>query len=134
MTTLQETQLEWIQQNKRRTPRARSVGGLMARLAERLSDKGRALLRDTATSLTEVVDDDFRNHCRLTLRADGRLTINVDHASLVYAMRAQWLPLLTRVFVTEKPGRCVRSITFSYGLDGIAVGKPGAEVSGGDKR
>ena len=128
MTTLREKQLDWIQRNRRRTARARSVGGLMARLAERLGDKAWAGVRDTATSLIEFVDDDFREHCRLTLAADGRLTINVDHAGLVYAMRAQWLPLVTRVVVAGNPGRGVRSITFSYGLDGVAVGKPAAEV------
>ena len=106
----------------------------MARLAERLGDKALAGVRDAATSLIEFVDDDFRDHCRLTLGAGGRLTVNVDDARLNYTMRAKWLPLLTRVLVEGKHGRHVRSISFSYGLDGIEVGKPAVEVSAGDRR
>lgn len=123
MATLHETQLDWIQQNRRRTPRARSAGGLMARLVDGLDDKAWAGVRDTANSLSALVDDEFRNHCRLTPGTGGRLTVNVDHAGLVYPMRAKWLPLLTRELVAGHRGYGVRSITFAYGQDGVAVGR-----------
>lgn len=127
MATLHETQLDWIQRNRRRMPRARSVGGLMARVVDGLDDKARAGVRDAANSLSALVDDDFRAHCRLTPGAGDRLTVNVDHASLVYPMRAKWLPLLMRELVTGHRRGGTRDITFAYGRDGITVGKPATE-------
>ncbi len=127
MATLHETQLDWIQRNRRRSPRARSVAGLMARLVDGLDDKTWAGVRDTANLLSALVDDDFRKHCRLTPGTGGRLTVSVDHAGLVYAMRAKWLPLLTRELMTGHRGGGARSITFTYGQDGVSVGKPATE-------
>lgn len=132
MATLWETQLDWIQRNRRRSPRARSAGGLMVRLVDGLDDKARAGVRDAANSLSALVDDDFREHCRLTPGAGDRLMVNVDHAGLVYPMRAKWLPLLTRELVAGRRSGGARSIAFAYGRDGIAVGKPATKRA--DKR
>ena len=124
MTSLYETQLDWIQKNRRRASRARSVGGLMSRLADDLADKAWAGVLETATLLAGFVDAEVRKHCRLTLSTGGRLAINVDHAGLIYSMRAKWIATLTRILVEGDSGRGVRSITFCYGQDGVSVGMP----------
>ena len=96
----------------------------MARLVDGLDDKARAGVRDAANSLSALVDEDFREHCRLTPGTGDRLMVNVDHAGLVYPMRAKWLPLLTRELLAGHRSGGARSIVFAYGRDGIAVGKP----------
>ena len=42
-------------------------------------------------------------------------------------MRAKWLPLLMRELVTGHRRGGTRGITFTYGRDGITVGKPATE-------
>ena len=123
MTTPQETQLEWIQRNHTRQPRARSVGGVVARLVDSLDNADRAGVRSAAAVLSEFVDDDFRAHCRLVMGKGNRLTVNVDHPSLIYSMRTKWHSLLTRTLVTDHRVDGVRSIGFAYGRDGIALGE-----------
>ena len=122
MTVDYETRLCWIQKNRYRPSRVRSVSRLMSRLADSLGDRAWAVVRDAATSLAEHVDEDFRKHCRLTLAAGGQLVVHVDHGSLIYSMRTKWTTTLTRVLVNGDGFRDVRSIQFRYGLDGITVG------------
>lgn len=121
MATPYEAQLEWIQRNHTRKPRARSVGGLVTRLVDGLDNAARAAASSAAAAMSELVDDDFRAHCRLVIGKGNRLTVNVDHASLIYPMRSKWLSLLTRTLVTGRQVGGVRSVGFAYGRSGVAL-------------
>lgn len=127
MATPYETQLDWIQRNHRRKPRARSVGGVVARLVAGLDNASRVGVRGAAAVLSGLVDDDFREHCRLVMGTGNRLTVNVDHASLIYTMRARWLSPLTRALVTDHRADGVRSVGFAYGRDGVALSERAPE-------
>ena len=122
MATPQEIQLEWIQRNHTRRLRARSVGGVVARLVDGLDNAARAGVLSAAAVLSDFVDDDFRAHCRLVMGKGNRLTVNVDHPSLIYSMRTKWHSLMTRTLMTDHRVDGVRSIGFAYGRDGIALG------------
>ena len=86
--------LKWVQANRTRRGRTRSVGPLISGLVERgpVASVEEALA--AAGAIAAVMDDEFRAHCRVTVPDKRTLVINVDSAALVYPIRLRWLSRL----------------------------------------
>lgn len=117
----QDERLLRVQRNRPERRSASLVGARMWRVVDRLGDDAQSIAHLAASAITEFVDDDFRTHCRLGSIGTSRLRVNVDHAGLVYSMRAKWLPTLKRVLVEEAGRSLVRTVEFGYGTDGVTL-------------
>ena len=93
----------------------------MWRVVDRLADDAPSIGHLAASAIIEFVDDDFRTHCRLTSMGANRLRVNVDHAGLVYSMRAKWLPTFKRILIEGSSRSLVRAVEFGYGTDGVML-------------
>ena len=112
--------LAWIQANRTKASRSRPVGGVIERLVGQLAERTRGE-QVALESANEVVDGDFRTHCRLSSDHRGAVVVWVDDASLVYVMRRRWQSVLSAAL--RRPRNQVR---FEYGT----AGQP---LSGGDR-
>ncbi len=119
------SRLEWAQRNRTRKRRAQPVGVWMGRLADRLTETAQAGVGEVARQLAEIVDEEFRTHCRVVLTDRHRLRVCVDHVALVYPMRAKWLRCLGKTARERHWGGKVREIEFVYGTEGATLPRPG---------
>ncbi len=115
--------LQWVQANRKRTDRLRTVATLAQDLAERIDDD-EELVR-IAGMIADVVDADFRAHCRVARVSRGMVLIHVDEASLVAAVQMRWSGPLIRAL-----GRMSRGIAFAYGKAGVAIPLIDADAAG----
>lgn len=113
-------QLQWVTLNRKQRPQPQRLGGAMARLAESLheSDQERLALADTVSLL---VDDNFRVHCRVAEVKAGELLFHVDRATLVSVMVRRWARELTRVLAARKERPRIRAVRFAFGEAGVPI-------------
>ncbi|MFQ5590601.1 MAG: DciA family protein [Phycisphaerae bacterium] len=113
--------LAWVQRNRvrRGCSRERRLGYLAASVARGLHLAGDELAPTAASIIAEVVDEEFKAHCRLASVHNGRIVINVDQPALVYHMRMRWLELLTAAFSADKAARSIVRVVFEYGEGGV---------------
>jgi hypothetical protein len=115
-------QLEWIQKNRSRRPRTRLAGVWVERLARKADSN--ELLSPIAEAVADLVDEEFRTHCRLADIRAGTLVVQVDRASLVYPMRLHWLRPLSRRLRERAATRRIGRISFEFGNAGVCVPEP----------
>ena len=106
-----------VQRNRTRSARIRGMDVLTDRIAKRVSVVDADGSKRVAAAVAEVVDDQFRAHCRVASASSSRLVIHVDAHDLVYSMRVHWLYRLRDALTGIGGGRFAR-IEFRYGLDG----------------
>ena len=111
-------QLEWVQRNRARSDRTRQAGLPIRQLVRGLEVAGLPVAGKLAAVIAEVVDQEFRRHCRITLVEGKTLTVSVDEASMVYAMRIRWLKLLHTVLSAHSG---IRRIAFRFGCEGLPL-------------
>ncbi len=115
-----DRRLEWIQANRTKASRSRPVGGVIERLVGQLAERAQGE-QVALEAVGEVVDDEFRAHCRVSSDHRGAVVVWVNDASLVYVMRRQWHSALSAAL------RCPRNgVRFEYGT----AGRP---LLGGDR-
>lgn len=119
-----QTQLKWIQGNRTRRDRVRTVGGAVTQLVGRVVEsRGITAMRKVADVLSDLVDDEFRRHCHVAAADSGNLVIGVDNPALVYAMRLRWsIPLRDAL---ARAGRLAPGarVVFEQGATGIGLGR-----------
>lgn len=83
-------QLQWIQRNRAKHTRMRSIADAVNRLVESVAAGARELSAAAASAIEAVVDDEFRKHCRVLRSQGGGLIVVVDDPANVYLMRMKW--------------------------------------------
>lgn len=120
-----------VQRNRTRSSRVRGMDALTDRLADRVRTGDADGPARIAAAMADVVDDEFRTHCRVASVSASRLVIHVDAHDLVYSMRVHWLYRLRGALAGTRGGRFAR-IEFRYGLDGAVCCRPsGDDARGG---
>ncbi len=115
--------LSWVQSNRRRAERATPVGQLVAKMAESMSARGEA--EEVAVVMTDLVDDEFRKHCRVAGQRNGPWVVNVDAPALVYPMRLRWSARLREALSQAGGRRLGRELLFAYGSAGVDIPERG---------
>ena len=119
-----DRRLEWVQANRARKDRERTVGPAVNRLVKQIESVWTAA-QAVASAIGVFVDDEFRDHCRIAV-TDGRtLVVNVDSAPLVYPMRLRWLLPLQRALSGAGDGYRIDKIMFEFGTAGVRVNGSG---------
>ncbi len=117
-----DPRLKWIQANRRTKDRMQRAFVPIQRLTENmLSGAGVEAARQAALVVADIVDDEFRVHCRLWSAGRGTLIVQVDNPALVCAMRLRWSGPLNEGLSTVKTGRLTGGIVFCYGEAGIRI-------------
>lgn len=118
------TQLEWIQENRAKKDRVRTVGDAVEQLVSRVVEsRDIAAMRKAAEVLSGLVDNEFRRHCHVAAADNGKLAIHVDNPALVYPMRLRWsIPLRDAL---SRAGRLAPGarVVFEQGMAGIALSR-----------
>lgn len=125
-----DQRLEWVQRNrgqKRRVDRVERIGGRIAQLVEQ-GTQAVAEARDVVAVIHSLVDDAFREHCRVSVAPGSKVVIQVDHPVRLYAMRSHWhLPIrkaLTQAGWVGSRNRIAFQVgTSGIGFDGVAEGE-----------
>ena len=116
-----DSRLRWVWQNRKRVPRERLVGDLLAFKARELQSGEEELARGVASAIAGIVDQDFMRHCRIGSLSNGAIVVNVDEPALVCPMRLRWLDVLSGALRRSGPGRAIRSIVFRYDKAGVVI-------------
>lgn len=113
-------QLQWVIHNRKRRRPPQRIGGAVAKLVDSLheSDEQRSKLADT---ISVLVDDDFRAHCRVAEVLSGELLLHVDRATLVSVMVRRWASELTRALAARSDPPRIRAVRFAFGEAGVAI-------------
>lgn len=106
-------QLDWIIGNRRRSYCSTPVSPWAIRVLER----ARRWTSSTAVhaAVTEVVDQEFLDHCTIGPVQGGVLTILVDDTRLVYAFRWRWVLHLVEHLRAKHPRIGVQRVCFTTG-------------------
>ena len=110
----------------------RSAGALVRRVAKDIEASGFAVSQESVGLLNEVVDDDFREVCRIAV-VGRRLVVNVNRESLVYPMRMRWQVPLTDVLARYRSRLGLHGVVFDFGKAGVrlGIGQTNTDQAGG---
>ena len=84
---LTNRQLDWVRRNRAGKEAVQRAGMIVARVAGRLDQETLGVCREIGVALADLVDGDFRRHCRVAGLRGGTLVITVDHPARVASMR-----------------------------------------------
>lgn len=121
-----DSRLKWIQLNRGKKERAQRAAVPIQRLVENmLAGAGVETAKRVALLATDIVDEEFRTHCRIGSGQRGAVIIYVDDPTLVCPMRLRWSEPLRERLVSVKAGHLAHGIVFRYGEAGfrVALGK-----------
>ncbi len=118
MTT--EGHLAWVQRNAQRPERIRAIGGPVKRLMDAIvADAG--VTAALVATIADVVDEEFKSHCRLSVSGRGDLYVQVDSAPLVSVMQRRWKVALTEALCKRPRKDRIQRILFDYGHAGFGL-------------
>lgn len=100
------------------------IGVQVTQLVREVDPSEDRSIRVVASAFANLVDDEFRAHCRVTVPRTGQLTINVDHPGLVYLIRNQWLSRLREALSIGSGRHLIHRIVFQFGTAGIKLRGP----------
>jgi len=112
--------LKWVQENRGKRARAVPVSAPIERLVQRAADPGGVDASSVVAVLRSCVDDAFRRGCRVFVRGDGAISIQVERAGDVYVMRQRWLATVTKAVAAGVPRLAGRRVLFEHG--GVGAG------------
>ena len=125
-------QLQWVQRNRRRKGRVLHAGTMIQGIARQTKAEDEPVR--VARAVADVVDDEFRRHCRVAGVRSVTVVVHVDHPSLVYSMQQQWLSPLSRALQGTDVGRRISRIVFESGHDGVRVPRPAEQLASAGSR
>jgi hypothetical protein len=105
-----------VAHNRRRRDRIVCAGEVVRRSASGIAGE-QPILERTASSLSDVVDDAFRSHCRVGAVRGDEVVVHVRPAEMVAAMRLRW----SGVVASALADRGVRRVVFVFGDGGSDV-------------
>jgi len=106
--------------------RARPASNLVLEFARALGERQSNVLQPLAEAISQVVDPQFRDQCRLLDLQRGVLRLAVKDAGLIPIMRMKWAEPILAALATlatrkRRPAFKVREIRFELGTGGIAI-------------
>ncbi len=117
-----DSRLQWIQANRGKKERAQRAAVPIQRLVENmLAGTGVEAAKRVASVAADIVDEEFRTHCRIWSIQRGAVIVHVDDPTLVSPMRLRWLGPLRERLVSVKAGHLAHGIIFRYGEAGFRV-------------
>jgi hypothetical protein len=115
--------LKWILRNRSRPERMTSARAAVSGLVEQLWSQTVEPAEEAAAAIADVVDDEFRRHCRIRSWHSGVLMVQVDDRSMVPLMRLQWSSLIRREWPKLGLRKALRRITFEHGRAGVPLAR-----------
>lgn len=131
---MDERQLAWVQRNRGPQAPPEILGTVLQRMQGRAPLKVPAWRARVAEVLGEVTDGPFRDHAWIAYLRRGALTLNVDDASLVGALRMQWHRRLLETLREQAPEVGVVDVRFRFAPPENTPPKVGREAAGGPAR
>lgn len=116
-----EAPLRWVQRNHTQGGAEMPAGEIIAGLLKGKWAADTERLAEVGARIARLVDEDFRDHCRLAGFNQGVLTINVDSPGLVSQMRLRWLRPLRRALLSRSRNSRVSRLVFAPGSVGVAI-------------
>jgi len=92
-------------------------------MASRFAQQGRPEASAILEVLRGKVNMEFRRNCRILVRDNGPVSIQVRHPGLVYTMRQRWLGTVMEAISTQVPKLAGRRIVFEHGAAGLSFGE-----------
>ena len=117
-----DERLLWVQKNRWRAAQTAQLGSLVQRWMKRACAPERlAPVAHAAELLAGLVDEEFRNHCRIAGMEHGALIVHVDHPGMVYALRGRWRIPILEALGTMRGQAAVQGVVFRFGCDGWRI-------------
>lgn len=112
-----ESRLQWVSNNRRRESNAKRIGSQIAGLVESL-ERDALPVEAAVACLAEVVDDEFRELCRIERIENGVLCVGVAEASATSNLARKWSGKLRKALPAKLK---IRRIAFAYGTRGYRI-------------
>ena len=117
-----DERLQCVQRNRQRTARSVRLGPLVQRLIKQAyAPELLAPTSHTADLLAGVVDEEFRNHCRIASVAHQTLVLHVDKQGMVFALRARWTTPIEKALDHLRGRAAIRRVVFQIGVEGWRI-------------
>jgi len=114
-------QMIWVQRNRGRPQKAIRAGVAAERLENLLRKRNANVSDSVLRVLGELVDIEFRQHCRIGDICGGVLTIYVDRPELVYLMSIRWSLRLRERLLDACRMVFIDKVAFEVGHGGLAL-------------
>ena len=119
-----QRKLKWVQRNRQKKQRTKSLGEVAVEVVDRICQDGFDPMMKVADSLSNCVDDEFRDHCRVAGLQNQTLMIQVNQAARVSALQRRWSEEIKdhtrRVFGNAT----IKKINFRFGREGVLIPLP----------
>jgi hypothetical protein len=112
-----QTRLEWVARNRKRESSVVSIGSTMAGLVERM-ERETLPVEEVAARVGEIVDDEFRDLCRIEGIEQGVLRIGVAEANATASLTRKWTGRLREALPAKLK---IKRIAFAYGTRGYRI-------------
>lgn len=117
-----ERSLYWVQHNRTPKDRTQNVAAGVVRFVEHLLGPfARGRMTAVADSCARIVDDEFRDCCRLALTSAQTLTIVVNAPAMIPMIRRRWEREILRELSALRGGMRVTRVNFEFGTTGMTV-------------
>ena len=113
--------LEWLMRNRAKPARMTPANAAITALVEKVWANDVEPAEEAASALAEVVDDEFRRHCRVAKWQAGWLRIEVDEFSMMPLLRHQWAGPI-RAAWPALGLKALKRISFEHGRSGVPIG------------
>ena len=117
--------LEWVHRNRTKKDRTRRIDDVVGRFVRGEVLRVVASPVEIAAALAEVVDDEFRAHCRITVSGRRTVVVHVDSAGLVYVLRSRWRGAIDKRLKKIRPGGYAGRVVFTFGTSGVRIKNTG---------
>lgn len=118
-------QLLWVQKNRGpRADRTHSAGKLVLEFARALGETQVEGLGRLAEVVAQIVDVQFREHCRVAEVREGVLRVCVDEPGLIPVLRMKWAESLPGELRKRRARPAVREVRFEHGGAGATIKPP----------
>ncbi len=112
-------QLKWAQVNRTRWDRTRLVGASMTHLVGEAAITRVGAALEAASMVADLVDEEFRAHCRIVVTEARTLVINVDDSAQACTLRSRWLLPVREALRIRKSSKLSGEVVFAFGHEGI---------------
>ena len=119
-----QRKLKWIQHNRQKKQRTFRVGEVAVEVVNRICQAGFEPMMKVADSLSNCVDHEFRNHCRVAGLQNQTLIIHVNQAARVSALQRRWSKEIEDQTRRTFGQRTIKKIDFRFGREGVFIPPP----------
>lgn len=119
-----QRKLEWVQRNRQKKQRTSSIGDVAVEVVTRICQDGFDPMMKVADSLSNCVDDEFRDHCRVAGLQSQTLMIHVNQAARVSALQRRWSEKIKDYTKRTFGSGAIKKIDFRFGREGVLIPPP----------